>query len=76
MGMKSVEQSGNELPRRVAFFARYEASTLGAKQIGWPRLSLGLMREGTPIFRNFFGSHEACVGFGLKIRESLPARLP
>jgi hypothetical protein len=72
--MKSVEQSENELLRRVAFFARYEASTLGANQIEWPHLFLGLMREGRPILRNFFGSDEAYVGLGLKIREGLPVR--
>jgi hypothetical protein len=72
--MKSVDRNENELLRRVAFFARYEASTLGARQIEWPHLFLGLMREGRPVLRNFFGSHEACVGLGLKIRESLPSR--
>ena len=72
--MKSADETGNELLRRVAFFARYEASTLGARQIEWPHLFLGLMREARPIFRNFFGSHEACVGLSLKIGESLPAR--
>jgi ATP-dependent Clp protease ATP-binding subunit ClpC len=72
--MKSVEQSENELLRRVAFFARYEASTLGTRQIEWPHLFLGLMREGRPVLRNFFGSHEAYVVLGIRIRESLPAQ--
>jgi hypothetical protein len=72
--MRSVDWSENESLRRVAFFARYEASALGASQIEWAHLFLGLMREGRPIFRDFFGSHEAYVGLGLKVRESLPTR--
>jgi hypothetical protein len=54
--------------------ARYEASTLGAEQIEWPHLFLGLMREGRSLVRNFLGSHEAVVGLGLKIRETMSVR--
>jgi hypothetical protein len=54
--------------------ARYEASALGAEQIEWPHLFLGLMRAGRSLIQNFLGSHEAVVGLSLKIRETMPVR--
>jgi hypothetical protein len=72
--MKSLEQTENEFLNRVAFMARYEASTLGAGQVEWPHLFLGLMREGRSLVQNFVGSHQAVVGLSLKIRETMPVR--
>jgi hypothetical protein len=60
--------------RRVGFFATYEASNLGADQIEWPHLFLGLIREAKSVIRSFLGSYQAVLGLSLKIRETIPSR--
>ena len=74
MGRDVRENVKSELLRRVVFFARYEASNVGAERIEWPHLFLALMREGRPLLRNFLGSHQSVVGLRLSIEENMPAR--
>jgi ATP-dependent Clp protease ATP-binding subunit ClpC len=45
-----------EKARRVIFFARYEASQLGANYIECPHLLLGLLREDKGLFAQLLGS--------------------
>lgn len=51
-----------EKARRVIFFARYEASQYGSRQIETEHLLLGLLREGQAMIRNLLGS-------GLDLKE-------
>src|SRR4029077_20844812 len=44
-----------EKARRVVFFARYEASQYGAKEIATEHLLLGLMREDRMLMNQFLG---------------------
>jgi ketosteroid isomerase-like protein len=45
-----------ENSRRVIFFARFEASQYGSRQIETEHLLLGLLREGHTLMRNLLGS--------------------
>jgi ATP-dependent Clp protease ATP-binding subunit ClpA len=45
----------NEKARRVIFFARYEASQYGSRQIGTEHILLGVMREGQTLMRQLLG---------------------
>jgi hypothetical protein len=45
-----------ENSRRVIFFARFEASQYGSRQIETEHLLLGLLREGQTLMRNLLGS--------------------
>jgi ATP-dependent Clp protease ATP-binding subunit ClpA len=45
----------NEKARRVIFFARYEASQYGSKQIGTEHILLGVLREGHTLVRQLLG---------------------
>jgi hypothetical protein len=48
-----------EKARRVIFFARYEASQYGSKEIGTEHILLGLMREDPLLLRRFLGPTKA-----------------
>ena len=45
----------NEKARRVIFFARYEASQYGSRQIGTEHILLGVLREGHTLVRQLLG---------------------
>jgi ATP-dependent Clp protease ATP-binding subunit ClpA len=51
----------NEKARRVIFFARYEASQLGASQIEAEHILLGLIREDKKLAIRFLPRHQADV---------------
>ncbi|MEW6212077.1 MAG: Clp protease N-terminal domain-containing protein, partial [Acidobacteriota bacterium] len=50
-----------EKARRVIFFARYEASQLGAQSIEVEHILLGLLREDKQLSQRFFRSPHSTV---------------
>ena len=46
-----------EKARRTVFFARYEASQAGSREIGTEHFLLGLIRENSALATQWFGSH-------------------
>jgi len=63
-----------EKARRVIFFARYEASQLGAHQIESEHLLLGLLREDRFLFRHLMPSGWAIESVRRKIEFGAPIR--
>ncbi len=62
-----------EKARRVVFFARYEASQYGAKEIATEHLLLGLMREDRMLMNRFLGPTEVRANLrGEMEREIIP----
>jgi len=60
-----------EKARRVIFFARYEASQYGAKEIATEHLLLGLMREDHMLMNRFLGPIEARVDLRAEIEREI-----
>ena len=59
----------SERARRVVFFARYEASQLGARQIETEHLLLGLLREDPALMKRLLSSDESVQDLRVKIEE-------
>ena len=61
-----------EKARRVIFFARYEASTLGSLHIEAEHLLLGLFREDKQLAAHFL-SHKSLESIRGQIEQHAPA---
>ena len=59
----------SERARRVVFFARYEASQLGARQIETEHLLLGLLREDPALMKRLLSSDESVQDLRVEIEE-------
>jgi len=62
-----------EKARRVIFFARYEASTLGSPEIGPEHLLLGVLREDKAVAIAFLKSHAELEAVRKEIEQRQPA---
>src|SRR5215208_4380972 len=62
-----------EKARRVIFFARYEASQLGAQAIEAEHILLGLLREDKELTRKFFRNTDSTIK---SIRKEIEGRTP
>ena len=62
-----------EKARRVIFFARYEASQLGAQAIEAEHILLGLLREDKQLTQKFFRSPDSTIK---SIRKEIEGRTP
>ena len=60
-----------EKARRVVFFARYEASQYGAKEIGTEHLLLGLMREDRMLMNQFLGPKAGRVDLRMDMEREI-----
>lgn len=63
-----------EQARRVIFYARYEASMLGASAIETEHMLLGLLREDDELFRRFIPAKISVGGLRKRFEESAPPR--
>jgi ATP-dependent Clp protease ATP-binding subunit ClpC len=70
-----VFERSNERARRALFFARYEASEIGGRQIETEHLLLGLLREGRGrASRLLVRSHVSLTSIRDEIASRVPAR--